>query len=340
MTNDRSMMKVLAGEAVWPPPVWFMRQAGRYLPEYRATRADAGSFLDLCYTPKFAVEVTLQPIRRFAFDAAILFSDILVVPHALGRGVRFEVGEGPRLDPMSEADIAGLKPGNIASHLAPVLEAVSTLRAKLPAETTFLGFCGAPWTVATYMIAGRGTDDQAPAKHWAYQKPEALDRLMDVLVEASIDYLSRQLEAGADVVQIFDTWASSLDIAAFERFVVDPTRRIVAGVRARRPGARIIGFPKGAGAKLPGYAAATGVGAVGVDWSVDPAWAASAVPVPTQGNLDPLRLLGSPAGIDAGVDAILAAFRGKPHVFNLGHGITPEAPIAAVERVLSRVLGA
>jgi uroporphyrinogen decarboxylase len=339
MTNDRSMMKVLAGEAVWPPPVWFMRQAGRYLPEYRATRADAGSFLDLCYTPKFAVEVTLQPIRRFGFDAAILFSDILVVPHALGRDVRFEVGEGPRLDPISEADLAALKPGDIGTRLAPVLEAVSTLRAKLPAETTFLGFCGAPWTVATYMIAGRGTDDQAPAKHWAYQKPEALDRLMDILVEASVDYLSRQLEAGADAVQIFDTWASALDVQAFERFVVEPTRRIVAGVRARRPGARIIGFPKGAGAKLPGYARATGVDAVGLDWSVDPAWAAGAVPVPTQGNLDPMRLLGSGEGIDAGVDAILSAFRGKPHVFNLGHGITPEAPISAVERVLARVRG-
>lgn len=330
-------MKVLSGEAVWPPPVWFMRQAGRYLPEYRAVRADAGSFLDLCYTPKFAVEVTLQPIRRFGFDASILFSDILVVPHALGRDVRFEVGEGPRLDPISEADLSSLNVGRIASHLAPVFETVSTLRARLPAETTLLGFCGAPWTVATYMIAGRGTDDQGPAKRWAYAKPEALDRLMDILVEASVDYLCRQLDAGADAVQLFDTWAGSLDVRAFERFVVGPTQRIVAGVRARKPGAKIIGFPRGAGSRLPDFVRKTGVDAVSLDWSLDPVWAAGAVPVPTQGNLDPIRLLGSNEGIDAGVDAIMNAFRGKPHIFNLGHGITPEAPISAVERVLARV---
>ncbi len=336
--SQRSMMRVLSGEAVWPPPVWFMRQAGRYLPEYRAVRADAGSFLDLCYTPRFAVEVTLQPIRRFGFDAAILFSDILVIPHALGRDVRFEVGEGPRLDPLTgPADVAALDVERIFDRLAPVIATVSELRERLPAETTLLGFCGAPWTVATYMIAGRGTDDQAPAKHWAYARPDDLDRLMAVLVEASTRYLIAQLEAGADAVQIFDTWGGSLDAAAFERFVVAPTAAIVSGVRAARPGAKIIGFPKGAGGRLADYARATGIDAVGLDWGVDPVWAARTMPVPTQGNLDPLRLIGGGPDLDAAVDRIMAAFRGKPHVFNLGHGITPEAPIAAVERVLERV---
>jgi uroporphyrinogen decarboxylase len=334
-------MGVIEGEAVWPPPAWLMRQAGRYLPEYRAVRAQAGSFLDLCYTPKHAVEVTLQPIRRFGFDAAILFSDILVVPDALGRSVRFEVGEGPRLDPMTNtAEIDALDRSRVLEHLAPVFETVSELRARLPAETTLLGFCGAPWTVATYMIAGRGTDDQAPAKRWAYGRPEDLDRLIGVLVETSIDYLEAQLAAGADAVQIFDTWASALDAAAFRRFVVEPTARIVAGLRARRPGAKVIGFPKGVGARLVDYVAATGVDAVGLDWGVDPAWAGATLSRPLQGNLDPLRLLGSERDLDAAVDAILAVAKGRPWIFNLGHGITPEAPVAMVERLMARVRGA
>lgn len=331
-------MKVLEGESVWPPPAWLMRQAGRYLPEYRAVRAQAGSFLDLCYTPKHAVEVTLQPIRRFGFDAAILFSDILVIPDALGRGVRFEVGEGPRLEPMVDAaEIGQLDPSRISTHLAPVFETVAELRARLPAETTLLGFCGAPWTVATYMIAGRGTDDQAPAKQWAYGRPEDLDRLIDVLVVASIDYLEAQLAAGADAVQVFDTWASALDAAAFRRFVVNPTARIVAGLRKRRPQAKVIGFPKGVGARLIEYVAATGVDGVGLDWGVDPVWAAQAIHAPVQGNLDPLRLLGSERDLDAATEALMAAMRGRPWVFNLGHGITPEAPIPMVERLVDRV---
>lgn len=339
--TKRALMGVIEGEAVWPPPAWLMRQAGRYLPEYRAVRAQAGSFLDLCYTPKHAVEVTLQPIRRFGFDAAILFSDILVVPDALGRSVRFEVGEGPRLDPMTNtAEIDALDRSRVLEHLAPVFETVSELRARLPAETTLLGFCGAPWTVATYMIAGRGTDDQAPAKRWAYGRPEDLDRLIGVLVETSIDYLEAQLAAGADAVQIFDTWASALDAAAFRRFVVEPTARIVAGLRARRPGAKVIGFPKGVGARLVDYVAATGVDAVGLDWGVDPAWAGATLSRPLQGNLDPLRLLGSERDLDAAVDAILAVAKGRPWIFNLGHGITPEAPVAMVERLMARVRGA
>jgi len=333
---DRALMRVLGGEAVWPPPAWLMRQAGRYLPEYRAVRADAGTFLDLCYTPRFAVEVTLQPIRRFGFDAAILFSDILVIPHALGRDVRFEAGEGPRLDPIAEQEIASLTVDAVEAHLAPVFETVATLRARLPPETTLLGFCGAPWTVATYMIAGRGTDDQAPAKRWAYTKPEALDRLTDVLVEASTRYLVAQLRAGADAVQIFDTWAGSLDAPAFDRFVAGPTARIVQGMRAAVPGARIIGFPRGAGAKLGAYVMRTGVDAVGLDWSVDPAFGAT-MPCPVQGNLDPMRLLGATGEIDSAVERLFAAMRGRPYVFNLGHGITPDAPITAVEHLMRRV---
>lgn len=335
---ERTLIRVLDGEAVWPPPLWLMRQAGRYLPEYRAVRADAGSFLDLCYTPKHAVEVTLQPIRRFGFDAAILFSDILVIPDALGRGVRFEVGEGPRLDPLTtEAEIAALNVERVEGHLAPVLETVSTLRARLPAETTLLGFCGAPWTVATYMIAGRGTDDQAPAKHWAYAKPEMLDRLLGVLVEASIRYLVAQLRAGADAVQVFDTWAGSLDANGFDRFVIEPTARIVAGVRAAVPGAKIIGFPRGAGARLVSYVARTGVDGVGIDWGVDPTWAASAIAAPVQGNLDPLRLLGPLPEIDSALERLAGALKGRPWIANLGHGITPEAPISAVEHLVARI---
>lgn len=334
-------MRVLSGEAIWPPPLWMMRQAGRYLPEYRAVRAEAGGFLDLCYTPRHAIEVTLQPIRRFGFDAAILFSDILVIPHALGRDVRFEVGEGPRLDPLEgEADIAKLDVEGVVERLGPVLEAVAGIRAGLPHETTLLGFCGAPWTVATYMIAGRGTPDQAPARAWAYRHPEMLDRLMDVLVEASTRYLVAQLKAGAQAVQIFDTWASALDALSFRRFVVEPTARIVAGVRAEVPGAVIIGFPKGAGASLPAFAKATGVDAVGLDWGLDPAWAAGAIPIPVQGNLDPIRLIGPTAELDRAIDHCLASLKGRPWIFNLGHGITPEAPISAVEHLVKRVRGA
>jgi uroporphyrinogen decarboxylase len=218
-----------------------------------------------------------------------------------------------------------------------VFETVAELRARLPAETTLLGFCGAPWTVATYMIAGRGTDDQAPAKRWAYGRPDDLDRLMDVLVVSSIDYLEAQLAAGADAVQVFDTWASALDTAAFRRFVVDPTARIVAGLRKRRPGAKVIGFPKGVGARLMEYVEATGVDGVGLDWGIDPVWAAGAIRAPVQGNLDPLRLLGSERDLDAATDALMSAMRGRPWVFNLGHGITPEAPVSMVERLVERV---
>jgi uroporphyrinogen decarboxylase len=340
--KGRKLIRVLDGERVWPPPVWMMRQAGRYLPEYRATRAEAGSFLDLCYNPPLATEVTLQPIRRFGFDAAILFSDILVVPHALGQEVWFVEGEGPRLAPLDLDRIADLDPGRVVARLQPVIETVGRIRAGLPAETALLGFCGAPWTVATYMIAGRGTPDQAAARKAALMREDRVAALMDVLVEASVRYLVAQLRAGADAVQVFDTWAGGLDDEGFARYAVEPVRRIVAGVRAEVPGARVIGFPKGAGAHLPDYVAQTGVTAVGLDWQMPLAYAREVVQplCPVQGNLDPLRLIAGGAALDRGVDRILEALGGGPLVFNLGHGITPDAPVESVERMLRRVRGA
>nr|WP_075214358.1 uroporphyrinogen decarboxylase [Mongoliimonas terrestris] len=333
------MLRVLDGERIFPPPIWMMRQAGRYLPEYRATRAEAGGFLDLCYSPAFATEVTLQPIRRFGFDAAILFSDILVVPHALGQHVWFAEGEGPRLDPIDLDRLDALDPTRLLERLAPVLDAVASIRAALPAETTLLGFCGAPWTLATYIIAGRGTPDQGPARKAALTHPAAMDRLMDVLVEASVRYLVAQLQAGADAVQIFDTWAGALDDAGFERYAVEPVARIVAGVRALVPGARIIGFPKGASARLPDYVRRTKVTAVGLDWQTPAAFARDHVQplVPVQGNMDPLRLVVGGEAVDRGVDQVLAALGGGPLIFNLGHGITPDATPEAVARMVARV---
>ncbi|MCQ8782317.1 uroporphyrinogen decarboxylase [Mangrovibrevibacter kandeliae] len=338
---QRNLVRVLEGETVFPPPVWLMRQAGRYLPEYRATRETAGGFLDLCYNPDFATEVTLQPIRRFGFDAAILFSDILVIPDALDRGLRFQQGEGPKLDPIGPDEIAGLDPGRAEAHLAPVIETVARLRAALPDETALIGFCGAPWTVATYMIAGHGTPDQAPARLFGYRHPEAMAALLALLAEMSADYLIRQLRAGADCVQIFDSWAGVLDEASFEAFVVGPTRRIVDRVRAAVPGARIIGFPKGANALLPRYRSATGVDAVGLDWAVPFELARDLQRQgAVQGNLDPLRLIAGGQALEEGVDRILEALGQGPLIFNLGHGITPDAPIAHVEALLARIRAA
>ncbi len=338
--EERRLLRVLAGERLWPPPVWMMRQAGRYLPEYRATRAKAGSFLDLCYAPELATEVTLQPIRRFGFDAAILFSDILVVPDALGQKVWFVEGEGPRLEPV-DLSRPQLEPHRLLKRLEPVIETVSRIRVALPVETTLLGFCGAPWTLVTYMIAGRGTTDQMPARRAALVDPEGMDRLVTVLVEASIDYLAAQLGAGADAVQIFDTWAGALDDAGFRRFVIEPTRRIVEGVRARVPGARIIGFPKGAGGHLPAFVRETGVDAVGIDWQASLDFVRSAVQplIPVQGNLDPLHLVTGGDMLDAAVDRILDRLGEGRLIFNLGHGITPDGSIDNVSRMLARVRG-
>jgi uroporphyrinogen decarboxylase len=340
MDVDKPILRVLDRGRISPPPVWLMRQAGRYLPEYRAIRAKAGGFLDLVFNPKLAADVTLQPVRRFGFDAAILFSDILVVPHALGQTVRFEVGEGPMLDPIADrTHFERLTSELDHSMLEPVYETIRQVKRELPASVALLGFCGAPWTVATYMIAGRGTSDQAPARIFAYRDAAAFDVLMDVLVEASAGYLVRQLQAGADAVQIFDTWAGVLPPEQFARWCIAPTKRIIGMVRARVPGAKIIGFPRGAGTLLPAYASETGVDLVGLDWMVDRTFAREQVQslVPVQGNLDPLALLAGGPALERAIDAVMAAFGEGPFIFNLGHGILPETPTAHVEQMLARV---
>lgn len=341
MTIERKMLKVLQGESVFPPPIWMMRQAGRYLPEYRETRTKAGSFLDLCYNPDLAVEVTLQPIRRFGFDASILFSDILVIPHALGRDLRFEEGRGPLMTPIEATEVERLDASRLHDHLAPVYETVRRLRAELPAETTLIGFCGAPWTVATYMIAGHGTPDQAPARLFGYRHPAEMQRLLALLADCSADYLIRQIEAGADCVQIFDSWSGVLDEASFETFCVQPMKLIVDKVRSVHPNVPIIGFPKGAGALYEGYRGKTGVAALGLDWSVP--WSQARhlqAEGPVQGNLDPLRLVVGGEALREGVAAILDNLAGGPLIFNLGHGITPPTPIAHVEAMIAQVRGA
>jgi uroporphyrinogen decarboxylase len=341
MVDDRKVMKVLAGETVYPPPVWLMRQAGRYLPEYRETRKKAGSFLDLCYTPELAEEVTLQPIRRYGFDAAILFSDILVIPDALDRNVRFEEGKGPLMTPIDAAGIAGLDGSGMLDHLAPVIETVSRLRHSLPAETTLLGFCGAPWTVATYMIAGQGTADQAPARLFAYRQPEAFDQLLETLGTLSADYLCAQIEAGADALQIFDSWAGVLGETEFERFCVRPVRRIIDRVRQRHENARIIAFARGAGPLLKDYRQKTGADALGLDWSVPMSFARQLQrDGPVQGNLDPMRVVAGGRALDEGIDAILAGLGRGPLIFNLGHGITPQADPQHVARLVNRIRSA
>ncbi|PHP68614.1 uroporphyrinogen decarboxylase [Zhengella mangrovi] len=334
----RIVLEVLKGATRFPPPVWMMRQAGRYLPEYKETRRQAGSFLDLCYTPDMAVEVTLQPIRRFGFDASILFSDILVVPHALGRDLTFVEGRGPVMTPITAAEVARLDDKGFHDHLAPVYETVSRLRSELPDETTLLGFCGAPWTVATYMIAGHGTPDQAPGRLFAFQEPAAMNSLVMMLADVSAQYLIRQIEAGADAVQIFDSWSGVLDEATFTALCVEPVARMVATIRERFPDVPVIGFPKGAGALYDGYRAKTGVTALGLDWSV-PLSQAKRLQADgaVQGNLDPMRLVAGGQALDDGIDAILHGLGQGPLIFNLGHGITPDTPIAHVERMVSRV---
>ncbi|MBR0719904.1 uroporphyrinogen decarboxylase [Bradyrhizobium liaoningense] len=338
----KPFIDVLAGQRQAIPPVWMMRQAGRYLPEYREVRAKAGGFLDLCFTPELAAEVTLQPIRRFNFDAAIIFSDILVIPYALGRSVRFEVGEGPRLDPLDDPDkVKSLAPRADFTKLEPVFEALRIVRRALDPKIALIGFCGAPWTVATYMVAGQGTPDQAPARMMAYRYPLAFAKIIDAIVANSIDYLLAQLAAGADALQIFDTWAGVLPPAEFLRWSVEPTRRIVEGVRAKAPDAKIIGFPRGAGALLPGYVEATGVNAVSIDWTAEPSFVRERVQskVAVQGNLDPLVLITGGDALNRSVDDVLANFGQGRLIFNLGHGIQPETPIAHVEQMLKRVRG-
>jgi uroporphyrinogen decarboxylase len=315
-----------------------MRQAGRYLPEYREIRQTVGSFLELCYTPSLAAEVTLQPLRRFDLDAAILFSDILVIPDALGQTVRFETGEGPRLDPITPEGLGKLRPDDLLNHLVPVLETLDRVKSELAPETTLIGFCGSPWTVATYMIAGHGSPDQAAARIFALTQPGAFARLIDILVEASIAYLVAQFKAGADVVQLFESWALNLDERQFAAYVIEPNRRIVAGVRAQIPNAPIIGFPRGAAGNLLAYAERTGVNALGLDYMAPIAIGRTLPPnLPVQGNLDPLRLLAGGTQMETRIEEIIAGFADRPHIFNLGHGIVPETPIAHVERLVEIV---
>jgi uroporphyrinogen decarboxylase len=333
-------VRVLEGGLEKVPPVWLMRQAGRYLPEYRELRAKAGSFWALALTPDYAAEVTLQPVRRFGFDAAILFSDILTVPEALGQKVTFTQGEGPSLMPVTTARDFVEDREAWARYFEPVYEALRLTRAGLPKETALLGFAGAPWTLATYLAAGAGGDEQKAAKLWAYRDPQGFGYLLDILGDCVAFHLIRQLDAGADAVQIFDSWASGLPAAMFDRVVVAPTIRIVETVRAARPKARIIGFPRAS--TLAGYEAyvrATGVDAVSLDTAAPMDWAAKTLDCGLQGNLDPIALIAGGAALDRAVDDILEATAGRPHIFNLGHGILPETPIGHVEQLLKRIRG-
>ncbi|PRX35366.1 uroporphyrinogen decarboxylase [Meinhardsimonia xiamenensis] len=343
MAETRKLMRALAGEVQEVPPVWLMRQAGRYLPEYRATREKAGDFLTLCYTPELAAEVTLQPIRRFGFDAAILFADILLVPQALGAELWFETGEGPRLSTITTpADLARLKPAEaIHETLAPVYETVGILKRELPAEVPLIGFAGAPWTVATYMIAGRGTPDQGPAHALMREDRATFAALMERITEATITYLSAQIEAGADVVKLFDSWAGSLTGEDFRDWAVAPARQVIAALKARHPGVPVIAFPRGAGPAYEGFAQATGADAVALDQSVDAAWAAAHVQreACVQGNLDPALLVEGGERLITETRRIVDTFRSGPHIFNLGHGITPDADPDNVARMLEAIRG-
>lgn len=332
------LLNTLRGENSSKRPIWLMRQAGRYLPEYRELRARKGGFLALVYDTDAAAEITLQPIRRFGFDGAILFSDILIVPYAMGQDLEFLAGEGPKLSPrLVDHALSGLQA--VPERLSPIYETVRKVRASLPVDKTMLGFAGSPWTVATYMVAGEGSRDHHDTRAMAYRDPGAFAAIIDAIVRVTVEYLCGQIEAGAEAVQLFDSWAGSLAPAQFERWVIAPTAAIVAAVKARHPEVPIIGFPKGAGEKLAAYARETGVDAVGVDETIDPLWAAAALPeaMPVQGNLDPLLLLAGGNDLDEQARRVLDAFAGRPHLFNLGHGIGQHTPIANVERLLATV---
>lgn len=338
----KSMLRVLAGEAVWPPPVWLMRQAGRYLPEYRAIRAQAGDFITLCTTPNLAAEVTLQPLRRFGMDAAILFSDILMVPWALGQSLRFAEGEGPLLEPLRDsAALARLDLARLPDAVAPIME---TLRLTRPAigDATLIGFAGAPFTVACYMVEGGGSKDFARIREMAHGDPALFGSLIDVLVDSTVEYTSAQVDAGADVIMLFDSWAGVLSPLLFARYVTEPTRRIVQALRARHPGLPIIGFPRLAGVQVGAYAAATGVDAVALDTGAELHVATGLVPgnIATQGNLDPLALVAGGAALEAEARGVLDGVRGRPHIFNLGHGIVPHTPPEHVAALVAQVRAA
>jgi uroporphyrinogen decarboxylase len=339
MLEEKPLISTLRGKLRKIPPIWLMRQAGRYLPEYRALRANAKSFLDFCYTPHLAAEVTLQPIRRFQFDAAILFSDILVVPDALGQAVSFETGSGPKLDPLQSAeDINRLGPFML-EKLTPVFETIDRVKTVLPPSVALIGFCGAPWTVASYMIAGHGTPDQAPARLFAFQHPQAFEKLIERLIDASISYLIRQIDAGVEVVQIFDSWAGVLPHQEFQKWSAAPISRIITALKAQRPQIPIIAFVRGADTQLPDLTRTLQADAYGLDTALDPNWAVAHT-LPTtvlQGNLDPLALVAGGPALDNEIDAITRAFSGRPHIFNLGHGILQQTPIPHVETLITRV---
>lgn len=341
MANTKKMMRALAGETLETPPIWMMRQAGRYLPEYRATRAKAGDFLSLCYNSELAAEVTLQPIRRFGFDAAIMFADILLVPQALGADLWFVTGEGPRLSTVTtQSDFDSLKPArDIHDTLAPIYETLRILTGELPADTTLIGFAGAPWTVATYMIAGRGTPDQAPAHALREENNALFEALLERITLATIDYLSMQIDAGAEVVKLFDSWAGSLKGADFEKYALKPCQQITAALKERHPTTPIIGFPREAGDKYIGFARATGVDCVALDNSVDPVWAAKHVQIDgcVQGNLASRHMVTGGQALIDDTRAIVQAFSGGPHIFNLGHGITPDGDPENVQLMIDTI---
>ena len=341
MAEKKKLLRALSGEVLDTPPIWMMRQAGRYLPEYRATRAQAGDFLSLCYNSDLAAEVTLQPIRRYGFDAAILFADILLVPQALGADLWFVTGEGPRLSTITgQAEFDALKPASeIHNTLAPIYETVRILSRALPPETALIGFAGAPWTVATYMIAGRGTPDQAPAHALRAENTPLFEALLDRITEATIDYLAMQIEAGAETIKIFDSWAGSLSGNDFDTYALEPCRKITAALKLKFPGVPVIGFPREAGEKYIGFAKATGVDCVALDNSVDPEWAARNVQIDgcVQGNLAAAHMVtGGQALVDE-TRAIVEAFSNGPHIFNLGHGITPDADPENVQLMIDTV---
>jgi len=332
------LLDTLRGENLRPRPAWLMRQAGRYLPEYRALRAEKGGFLALVYDTEAAAEITIQPLRRYGMDGAILFSDILIVPYAMGQDLQFLAGEGPHLSPrLADAALESLHA--VPGRLSPIYETVKLVRGQLPAGKTMLGFAGSPWTVATYMVAGEGSRDQHVTREMAYRDPAGFQAIIDAIVSVTIEYLAGQIEAGAEAVQLFDSWAGSLAPAEFERWVIAPNAAIASAIKARFPQVPVIGFPKGAGEKLPAYARETGVHAVGLDETIDPLWAHQVLPVgmPVQGNLDPLLLLAGGAEMERQAQRILSAFAERPHVFNLGHGIGQTTPLEHVGALLALV---
>jgi len=339
---SKRLLRALNGETLERPPIWLMRQAGRYLPEYRETRSKADGFLNLCYSPDLAVEVTHQPLRRFAFDAAILFADILLVPDALGQGVAFQEGEGPVLDAItSEEALKDLSLERVETHLAPVFETVAKLSATLPKDVTLIGFAGSSWTVATYMVGGRGSPDQRAARVWAFRDPAGFGKLIELVTEATVLYLRQQIDAGAEVIQLFDSWAAQLPDHEFDRWVIAPTAKIVAALNESHPDVPVIGFPRGAGPAAERYVAETGVSAVSMDTGMPMTWAREHLQarVPVQGNLDPLTLVAGGPALEEEAARILAGFSGGPHIFNLGHGIVPETPPENVARLVDIVTG-